>query len=348
MRAALYYPHTSIESVELVKTALLLWDRLEYIVPWQGFRAEYDDPIIARAMEIVGVAHCPTPEEQAETHGHIEELVNRPLPPNFYYGMERHRNQNHDVYEIYPQKFLQETWRLLCDSKLSGTLLPNNDYPLSQPAGLTIMSILADCCAGKTRCRVTDRSAAYATLTGIFGTDAANGPEEGNILHERLVPITLNILDLQSIELEDLIKFREREEKESGHTIRDLRHRYVASLEGCVKRLTTQVGNATDAPEIIREFADDMKIDFKKLQSEIRGAGLNAVLSKEVLVTALAAVGTVASFAFGLSIPLLGAVSTAGVPATVGGVLGAVNQYLTARRSILQDHPMAYLYELQR
>jgi hypothetical protein len=201
MRAALYYPHTSIENVDLVKTALLLWDKLEFIVPWQEFRTSYDDPLIARAMEIIGKGHCPSPDEQMETHRHIEQLIDRPLPPNFYYGTEQHRHQQDDVYEIYPQKLRPDTWDLLRKSKLSGSMRANNDYPLAEPAGLTIMSILADCCAGKTRCRVTDRGAAYATLAGILGTSAESAPEEGKIVHERLVPITLNIIDLHSIGL---------------------------------------------------------------------------------------------------------------------------------------------------
>ena len=113
MRAALYYPHTSVDNVDLVKTALLLWDQLEFIVPWEHFEAEYDDPLIERAMELIGVAHCPSRDEQEETHRHIEELIARPLPPSFYFSTQPHHNRPGDVYEIYPEKFLHETLRLL-------------------------------------------------------------------------------------------------------------------------------------------------------------------------------------------------------------------------------------------
>ena len=43
MRSALYYPHTEIRSVPLLKTAMLLWDHVEFIVPYSGYRPHYKD-----------------------------------------------------------------------------------------------------------------------------------------------------------------------------------------------------------------------------------------------------------------------------------------------------------------
>jgi hypothetical protein len=47
MRSALYYPHTSVDDEGIAKTALLLWDRLEFIVPWRGFLPDYENPVVA-------------------------------------------------------------------------------------------------------------------------------------------------------------------------------------------------------------------------------------------------------------------------------------------------------------
>ena len=44
MRSALYYPHTKIRSEELLKSSLLLWDKVSSIVPWQHFDEKYPDP----------------------------------------------------------------------------------------------------------------------------------------------------------------------------------------------------------------------------------------------------------------------------------------------------------------
>ena len=179
MRSALYYPHVSVENESLVKTALLLWDRLEFIVPFRGFKPEYQNPLMARAMELIGAPRVPNQEEQKETHSHIAHLVQQPLPPQFYFQERTNKNSE---YEMHPEKLLPETWQILKDSKLSGSMLPNMDFPMTEPAGLTIMSILADCCAGSTRSRVTDRGAAYATLAGILGNDS------GDVLHANVWP----------------------------------------------------------------------------------------------------------------------------------------------------------------
>src|SRR5215813_11550068 len=117
MRSALYYPHTSVESVDLVKSALLLWDRLEFIVPWENFKAQYDNPLVERAMELIGAPRYPNDAEKREAHVHIEDLATRPLPPDFFLSTQG--ISEFDAYEIYPQKLLPETWALLRDARLT-------------------------------------------------------------------------------------------------------------------------------------------------------------------------------------------------------------------------------------
>lgn len=345
MRSALYYPHTTIDSDEVLKTALLLWDQLEFIVPWAGYEPHYENPIGARAMELMGRPHVPTDQEKEAAHVRIEELVSRPLPPQFYIGRVTKRDER---YEIYPQKLMPRTWELLRYSRVAGRQLRSTlDMPLTEPAGLTVMSVLADCCAGKTKARITDRADAYATLTGILGSNTSyEAGGNRTIAQEQLVPIALELMDTSSITLKQLVEFREREQREGSHDLTELRHRYVDALATYVKRLTTEVATARDADEIKRSFADDMRIDLKNYRREIRSGKVGAAFSKEVLVTTLAAIGTAATWLFGVPVPLLGAVSTGGAMAMVGGLIGAGNKYLSDRRAIMRKHPMAYVYEL--
>src|ERR1041385_3205757 len=150
MLSALYYPHTTLSTndvtgIRILKRALLMWDHLEFIVPFPKFKGHYSDPLVAEAIEVIGKNRCPNEEEKRDAHERIEELITRPqLPEVFLY-------QGTDPYEVYPQKFLPETWELLLESKHAGELLPNADYPVSNQLGLTIMAILADCVAGETR-----------------------------------------------------------------------------------------------------------------------------------------------------------------------------------------------------
>jgi hypothetical protein len=213
MRSALYFPHTTIDDQSIVKTALLLWDKIEFITPCEEYRPYYANPVIERAMEIVGAARVPTELEKKEAHGHVEELLDRLLPPQFYVP----KNPIQADYEIYPQKFLLKTWEMLSRSRMVGAVQSNEDYPLSETAGLTLMSILADCCAGTTRCRVTDRGAAYATLSGLIGDDLQSVRGDPRpATQQQIVAVALDVIDVQSLDLNTLIAFREREAKEGG------------------------------------------------------------------------------------------------------------------------------------
>jgi hypothetical protein len=58
MLTALYYPHTTI-SHGLVKNALFLWDRIEYIAPYDGFRPDYQDPELTSAGTLRLIASSP-------------------------------------------------------------------------------------------------------------------------------------------------------------------------------------------------------------------------------------------------------------------------------------------------
>jgi hypothetical protein len=242
---------------------------------------------------------------------------------------------------------LPETWELLLSNRMSGRLMRNLDYPMSEPGGLIIMSILADSCAGSTRSRITDRTDAYATLAGFLGDVAHAPPVDRSEAYAALVPLSIEVLDAPKMSLKSLIELREREAKESGHTLRDLRHRYVDSLETYVARLTQEKVRKADAKEIQRQFADDMKIDFKKLKDELGFAGRSNLFSKEILITALAVGGSVASWAFDFPIHFPGEMLLGGIPVTIWGLLRAGNKYFGARRAVLEKHPMAYLYEAQ-
>jgi hypothetical protein len=342
MRSALYYPHTTVDNKNLVKSALLLWDQLESIVPWSHFRHVYEDSEIARAMELIGVRHVPDEDEKRATHERLEELTRRKCPPEIYF---RPRANGPEIYEMYPEKLLHHSWDLLKRKQMRGELLPNSDYPLSEYAGLMIMSVLADCCAGTTRSRITDRGDAYATLAGFLrGIPAGEKIRKVDAWGE-LVPISLKAINISKLSMERLIKLREREAKESGHSLRDLRHRYTDGLEKYVSRLANEKSTKKDALEIQRQFEEDMKTDVRDLKKELGFARNEVFLSKEFFATVLTGVGTAASWLFGMPLEIEGVITAAGGPAAIGGLLGVRNKYLQAREDVLKRHPMAYLYE---
>ncbi|MEY9699471.1 hypothetical protein ABIE71_002214 [Bradyrhizobium diazoefficiens] len=340
MRTALYFPHTEIRSQHLLKTSLLLWDKVEFIVPDPNYVPYYADATVARAIELIGVQHYPTEEEKQETHDLVEDLATRTLPDAFYYRPD----VTHGSYEIYPQKFLNTTWKILEELQLAGAPLPNADYPLTTTAGLSVMSILADCCAGETRARITDRGMAYATITNLL---VDTSKQDAGSFYERIIPLTLKLIDATSLPLDSLIKFREREEKESGgHTLRKLRHTYLQRIEDHVNALQ-KLTRPADRAELDRTFETDMADDLRRLEGELGSEKRGLAYSKEIIVSALAAAGTIWGATHGLPLEIPAAFTALGGPVTVGGILSSQNKYAAARRAIMEKHPMSYLYQLQ-
>ena len=343
MRSALYYPHTQLQDEggeRLLKRALLLWDELEFIVPYPEYQAYYSDPVIAEAAELIGHNHCPTEDEKKRAHTDIEEIVTRPRLPDAFYFNARTR----EPYEVYPQKFLPDTWDMLMHTQLAGQLLPNYDYPLSPVAGLCIMGILADACAGTTRARITDREAAYASVTGLLGSDRDVEGEVEN--RERVVACTLRLLNLENVSLRSLIDFRKKEAKESGHSLRDLRHRYVERIDSYLKRISDDTAlTSSDLILLERQFESDMRDDLAVLKSELRREFEQALWSKEVIACLIAGAGAALAMVIGAPIAVAGVVTASGVPVTLGGIFSSRSKFLKSRAEILRKHPMAYLYE---
>ncbi len=144
MRSALYYPYTSIQSEGLIRTSLLLWDRLHLMVPWDGFFPSYDNPDHARALELIGVQHVPTHEEKKQAHEIVEDFATRPLPEAFSYASKGHG----DDWPVYAEKLLPETWQMLNMTGRAGSRT-RGGVPVTKPTGLSLLSLLADCCAGQ-------------------------------------------------------------------------------------------------------------------------------------------------------------------------------------------------------
>jgi hypothetical protein len=349
MRSALYYPHTHIASIGLIKTALLLWDRLEYIVPSPSFHTHYPDRHVAEAMELIGRPHCPTRNEKQKAHRRLTDLVSGQLPAQFYLNGTRDRlDGDRQGYEIYPEKLIPESWEILQKAKMAGALRDNSDYPLTKYAGLAVMSILADCCAGTTRSRITDRGDAYATVLSLLGNNS-DGPKIRKAdAYNQLVPISLHVVDAAKINMSALMSLRVREEKESGHTLRDLRHSYINGLESYLKQLADTEATEADAEEIRRQFSVDMKRDLKDLKAELGYARTEALTSREFIVTVLTGVATSASWLNGLNIPLEGVVTWGGAPVAIGGLVKLRSKYLKDREAAMKKHPMAYLYSAKQ
>ena len=341
MRSALYYPHTEIRSMSLLKSALMLWDEIQVITPFPGYRPHYDNAQAAEAWELIGRCHPPSGEEKKQVHELVEDFATRVLPEAFSL---RSTAAPSEIYEVYPQKLLPETWEVLQEAGLAGLPLANSDYPTTGPTGLSLMSLVADCCAGETLVRVTDRSVAYAGLSGLL-TEVAQGAVQASDVRDYIIALNVSVADADSIGVDKWIAFRRREAGASdGHFIRDLRHRFVKHI-GAQAASIVQAKKKSDIEELKRQFEQDASDDFRALKEALKIEAVQMIPTKEVMFTVLAGAAAMLAFATSGIVPMPDVITPSGAVASIGGLMASRGKYIGARRKVLREHPLAYLYE---
>lgn len=344
---ALYYPHMSFGNERFLKNALLLWDQVELISP-NGFLGQQDTAEANSAFELIARSLVPSEKQKKDTHDAIMELVESDLP--YWFFPSRVSERLH--YSIYTRKFLPETWEALQRYKLATHI--NFDEPISNPErrklgykklqqgyvtskgfGITMMSILADCCAGNTKQLVTDEIDSYIRLERYLSLIGGADSEEqrNNSDHDRLVTLSLTAIDLSNVDMSALVRMRKKESKDAG--IRAMRHAYVKQLGSYAERLAKEAHNIGDVEEIERVFQQEVADDLDLLKDQLKDEAKKVIFSKEFAAAALAVAGTVI-----LPIPgLLGAAWSLG---------RAHLQYKADRNKALASHSMSWLYEFQR
>ena len=274
MRSAIHYPDTHLQSPQAMASALLLWDKLRVIVPFDFYRIEYGNHAMAEAWELIGKPLVPDDENKRQAHESIKAMLEAGVPRQIQYREDLLPGQD---YEIWPQKLNHETWRMLRENRMTTTPLANGDYPFEQEAGITIMAKLADACAGKTFARVTDKMLAY----GLIGDR-----DEPILAQSYVVPLTLEIIDAEAISLEKVIDFRRREVREKkGGDYKAWRHAYADSVQDHIVRLR-DVQSANERDQINAEFRDEMERNLRELKRAIGLAKAEMVL-KPVVVSAV-------------------------------------------------------------
>jgi len=332
MYSALYYPNIQIEGTDLLKTALLLWDRLEFITPFPEWGQRADDRSHQEALELIARPHVPNQEEKHLAHQGILELATSQLPRDFLLEPSDPETR----YRIYPQKFLPESWDALRETKLAEPYRGLFDeWVMSSSLGLAMMSILAEACAGSELRTVTDELSSFKLLAKSI-TDLHGGAfgSVGDDV-ERLVTISLRIVDPSRISLERLVDFRKREEAKAGASIRLLRHNYLKQIDLFVTRLASVTDRQASREEIERQFEQEMRDDLANLTEALKQKSTDVLLSKEVGVAVIAAAG--------MAVPPLT------VPAAllgVGALIRKARNYRAERKALLGKHAMAWLVEM--
>jgi hypothetical protein len=328
MFAALYYPHVNI-SKDLFKNALFLWDKIEYISPGGFFEPNYSDIELGQAVRSLTERYIPTNEEKKQANDAIIDLLKHPLPDWFFVK----DLPNHLRYGLYSEKFNPDTWKRLKEEGLAQKV---NDGELETSAsfGLTLMSILADCCAGTQKRLITDEVTSYSALDRYLATIGGAELGEFGQESERLVTISLKIMNFKDVSLSRLVELREKEKTASGSYIRALRHSYLQKIEEYTDRLK-KVQSKKDADEIERVFEQAMRDDLNLLQDELKDEAQKVFFSSEMATAAIALASSPWTNTVGLAL--------------AGGALYRKKvDYRASRNKALKGHPMSWLYAMKR
>ena len=345
MQKALYFPHTDIENPVILKNALLLWDSVDTIVPGHNWRPHRRPPnkLVSEAIELVVGRRVPSQVERTDAHRILEESVRSGFVSSLVERSPGEWRRRH--YLIYPEKFSDETWHLLQRGGTARWAAAERDYGVPAAVGFFMMSVLADVCAGTQIQKITDRADAYEWLgrqhARALGSQYVKGFDASQVApaYDRLVSLSINVLDGREIPLKKLVELRKRELKNSGASYSGMRRRYFSALQEHLEEIGKEAQSASDLKELDRQFKESLKEDLTELKAELRVANLKTLFSKEVALTALIVAGSVAA-------PIAGFTALA---AQVGGIgiiplAKAAVDYRASRREALQKHKMSWLF----
>jgi hypothetical protein len=347
MNSALYFPLTTIRSPSLLREALLLWDRVETIVPWEGFQPADDLPKpYIRAQELLVAPRVPTCEEQLAVHHNVAALIERGLSewlvdtPNDPGSVDLTGS-----YGIYGKKLLPETWKLLEDAALAQVRASGRqDYDVPRGVGLLLLASLADECAGQQHQLITDHHAAYSCIMRWLSARLGGSPLSAvdatrtDSARQRLVSACVSQVATDGIPIERLVALREDEVRRPGSGLFEFRANYRKRLDQCLDTLSSQAKHDGDYEEILRSFEQSMASDLANLKTELGLEKAKLLFNRDLVIGLVLAAGVIVpALPPALQIPAVGA---AGIAAVAKGFV----DYLSARRKTLFGRAMSWLY----
>lgn len=342
--AALYYPHTNITDKSIIKNALLLWDQIEYITPSEKWKhIKFPSKYFNEAIEIVSVPHFPTNNERKIVHNRLESLISNGLPAWFFPDFKG-RDRSFHPYSVYETKLDYMTWNLLKDRSLAKFNDVDGDFEMTPYFGFMLMSLLADACAGETKRKITDRADAYSWLqkyaTAELGGEYVVGLDVSQIApsYERLVTLSIKVLNTDEIPISTLVAMRKREAKSSTSDYRNFRINYLNKVDEYIERIT-KATIESDIKEFERQFQKDMESNIRDLKEELNLAKGKLILSREIGVAATVIAGS-------LTFPISGLTNLSGIlkGVGVGALIKVGKEYKAARKKALRANSMSWLY----
>jgi hypothetical protein len=160
---------------------------------------------------------------------------------------------------------------------------------------------------GKPDPKITDRTEAYAWIAELYartiGSQYVQRLDVSQVApaFDRLVAVSIEVLDARDIPLKKLVAFRKREARHGGTDYSAMRRQYSATLQSYLQRIGKDAKTQSDAKGIEHQFKEDIKEDLADLKTELGLASIKALFSKEVALSALILAGSLVFPTIGLT-----------------------------------------------
>lgn len=327
MNSALYYPFTGPEHQSFLKTALFLWDSVDFIVPFTEFHRYGKSEVELEALEIVGREYVPTEKDKRAVHDELEDLCTSGIGDRFLFELERPDL----AYDFYPQKLLDETWEMLEQTDLARLIQRDGRVERASTGplfGYYMMTLLAICCSQNRKRLVTDQNDPYRALANLLSDNDIGSKQED--WHGRLIALSFAGPDFSEIGLESLVRLRSKEDQ----LMYEMRQNFLGAVDEAAVNISDHADNPNIVRDCISDFTSRMERDLRELKRALRRSATSLLLSKEFgfsVITAATAV-TVA--------PAAGLL-------TAGGLTKGLMDYRDRRRKLLKEHPSSWLISAQ-
>lgn len=294
MSSALYYPFTSPVREPLLKSALFLWDKVDFIVPHHNFARNSGSRYKDEALEIIGRNYVPTDRDKSGLHEEMKKVCNGPLAQTL---RVRPEDQSPRL-GFHPEKLGDLTWEMLADAGLVD-FFPGGEASTSSLLGCYMMVTFAVCCSQGVKTLVTDQIRSYEALAELIAEAPFSQDRQAEVesplldrdWHSRLVALTLGGPDFSKISLQRLVNLRKKEDQ----LLYEQRRAFLKKVEEAVADITASSGNPNLIRDRIEAFASDMERELKELKRALRLSVRSLILSKEFGVSVMAAVGAFVS-----------------------------------------------------
>lgn len=335
MAGALYYPSWSLNDPVSFGEFLLYWDRLTFMTPskhWD-FPVWADDPDVEcslhEAHERYALTHLPTDGEKSKCDRIIRRLFKEGPEDFAKYAAVIGK----DPYNINARKLADETVKFLKEHEVFKHFY-DDTYVASEAGGHLVMAVLALCCSSQRLPPVTTDDAQF-TLQMLSvddslapKTDAHPRPIQSR---EAVVSMLVNRVKLPKAKSKDPRFLRQVLVARNKDQVNGYRTRFQSTVTGYCERLM-EAASVAEIRDILANFDSSCDADLKRLQREVRAAGVDAVMLKN------GAVAVVIGVALGTASLELGA---------LGGTVIAWRTYRKNRQNVFKEHWTSWLHQIE-